>query len=102
MFARQPLFMASLLEHFQEQQKGKLCDVIGIRDSIVSKYITEVPKFCDNVARRSISVSHAACFQSSSLMSERTVSSFPPKTLFKRWKPPSARKGSSSIEARST
>src|SRR5438034_8649875 len=94
--------MACLGQHLQEQQERQLRDVIGVRDAVDAQDIAEVPEFRDDLTCDAVTVGQAAVFHSSPLMSRRTASSCPPKTLLSRWKPPSLTKGSSSMAARST
>src|SRR5688572_16619363 len=94
--------MTRLGKHLEKQKERQLRDVVRIRNAVVAQYIAEVPEFRDDLAGNAVAVGHAAVFHNSPLMSRRTASSCPSKTLLSRWKPPSLTKGSSSMAARST
>src|SRR5438094_5160132 len=98
----QTLLMAGLGQHLEKEQERQLRHIVGVRDAVVAQHVAEVPEFRDDLAGDAVAVGQAAVFHNSPLMSRRTASSCPPKTLLSRWNPPSFSNGSSSIEARST
>src|ERR1700733_7559774 len=85
-------FDVALIRHLQEQQIGKLLDVIAVINSIVAKRVTETPELLDYIAHNA----------TASLNWVISCGSCPAKTLLARPQPPirlNTGKASKSLES---